>query len=415
MSAHVPNHTHSNFTPQRGLKVVDFVCRKMQQQMKHDVSLGGSWFKLFQKYDADSSGMLDFGELVHVLRKEVKIRKTEVSDNELHLLWATFDSDGSGFVTIKEFSGFMRRYQHFGKASFLGKIPITPMANVKELSNAIMEAGKAMMKEDNKLVLDEVTTQFQGTEYQEFAGWLHANADRYDEDGNGRIEIHELETAIHEFQLEMDRDKARLAAGGPETTLKTAASMPNLGAFNTTRPINPYNFMTMNEKMKSIREYRTIAGYSSVERAGPIMGRIPHRASDWAPVAEKLRIDLDLKKTTRDRYEDTTFTGAPSTSLTKLPLASYKAGAHMHNYVNTRWGGWRSRNDKVMLIKNTILPPEEKQFLEQVRESHKPPMWPKPMEEDLHWSQRLSTIPTMSKLMQSQSRYEDLVGKMKHI
>lgn len=81
----------------------------MQQQMKHDVSLGGSWFKLFQRYDADSSGMLDFGELVHVLRKEVKIRKTEVSDKEMHLLWATFDSDGSGFVTIKEFSGFMRR------------------------------------------------------------------------------------------------------------------------------------------------------------------------------------------------------------------------------------------------------------------------------------------------------------------
>lgn len=108
-SGHPPAHTHSHFTPQRGLKVVDFVCRKMQQQMKHDVSLGGSWFKLFQRYDADSSGMLDFGELVHVLRKEVKIRKTEVSDKEMHLLWATFDSDGSGFVTIKEFSGFMRR------------------------------------------------------------------------------------------------------------------------------------------------------------------------------------------------------------------------------------------------------------------------------------------------------------------
>ena len=49
---------HSNFTPARGLKVVDFVCKKMQQQMKHDVSLGGSWFKLFQRYDADSSGMV---------------------------------------------------------------------------------------------------------------------------------------------------------------------------------------------------------------------------------------------------------------------------------------------------------------------------------------------------------------------
>lgn len=98
------------FTPSRGLKVVDFVCKKMQRQMKHDVSLGGSWFKLFQRYDRDSSGQLDFGEMEYVLRKEVKIRKTEVSDEELHVLWGTLDADGSGQVSIKEFAGFMRRY-----------------------------------------------------------------------------------------------------------------------------------------------------------------------------------------------------------------------------------------------------------------------------------------------------------------
>jgi len=114
----------------------------MEHQMHTDISLGGSWFKLFKKYDRDSSGLVDFAEMEHVLRKEVKIRKTEISDEELNLLWATFDSDGSGHVTIKEFSGFMRRYQKFGKKAFSGKIPITPMSNVKDLSAKIMAKGR---------------------------------------------------------------------------------------------------------------------------------------------------------------------------------------------------------------------------------------------------------------------------------
>ena len=116
------------FTPSRGLKIVDFVCRKMQKQMKQDVSLGGSWFKLFQRYDRDSSGMLDFAEMEYVLRKEVKIRKTEVCDDELHILWGTFDADGSGTVSIKEFAGFMRRYQRWviGATSYVDVGSVSP-------------------------------------------------------------------------------------------------------------------------------------------------------------------------------------------------------------------------------------------------------------------------------------------------
>mmetsp|Transcript_22346 Transcript_22346/g.46457 ORF Transcript_22346/g.46457 Transcript_22346/m.46457 type:complete len:419 (+) Transcript_22346:127-1383(+) len=409
------------FTPSRGLKIVDFVCRKMQRQMKHDVSLGGSWFKLFQRYDRDSSGMLDFGEMEYVLRKEVKIRKTEVSDDELHILWGTFDADGSGTVSIKEFAGFMRRYQRFGASSFSGKIPITPMGNVKELATSIMEEGRKHMKEDNKLVIEEIVVHFEGTEYEQFAQWLHANHARYDEDGNGRFEIGELEHAIHEFQLEMERDKARLTGKSPDPApaMTQSQSLPNLGSAYLTgkeyRPANPYNAMTMEDKMRSIRDYRTVAGYSSISRSGVIMGNVPHRASDWQDVADKLRVDLEGKKECRERYEDTTFTGAPSTSITKLPLASYNAGAHMHNYVPTKWGGWRSRYDKPQLIKGIILPPEEREFMEQVKHSHTAPFWPKPMEDDLHWCQRLSTIPTMGSLIRTQNKYEELVGKMKHI
>ena len=288
---------HSTYTPARGLAVVDFVCKKMARQMKNDVSLGGSWFKLFQVYDRDSSGMVDYGELEHVLRHCVKIRRTEISDAELKLLWATFDADGSGYVTIKEFSGFMRRYQHFGKAAFMGKIPITPMANVKDLSRAILEAGRSMMKEEGKLELSGICGVFEGGEYEQFSQWLHSNGDRYDEDGNGMIELGELEIAIFEFQMEMEKDKARLNVTKPR--LAGSASVGQL------EPLGGGTMM-QSASLASLQDppgYCTVAGYSSIKREGPIMGNVPLSASDWEPVAEKLRINFEAKRAMRDRYE----------------------------------------------------------------------------------------------------------------
>jgi len=225
---------HSSYTPDRGLKVVDFVCRKMEKQMKHDISLGGSWFKLFKRYDRDSSGMVDFGEMEHVLRKEVKIRKTEISDDELALLWATFDADGSGHVTIKEFSGFMRRYAKFGKSAFNGKIPITPMSNVGQLSERIMEAGRSMMVEEGMLNINDISAHFRGSEYEQFSFWLVSNREKYDQDGNGKFEIGELQTALNDFILEMERDRARLQASKSVTTLPAANMTQNTnGTTNT--------------------------------------------------------------------------------------------------------------------------------------------------------------------------------------
>ncbi|GMI22397.1 hypothetical protein TeGR_g8399, partial [Tetraparma gracilis] len=280
---------------------------------------------------------------------------------------------------------------------------------IKDLSKAILEAGKAMMKENDKLNLNEIVSMYEGTEYEQFSAWLHSNSDRYDEDGNGKIEIAELEHAIFEFQLEMERDKARLSSSKAPPKMNASASM---GALDPAT-----GQMTQSASLAALRDppgYCTVAGYSSIKREGPIMGNVPLRASDWENVAEKLRIDFEKKREMRDRYDDTTFTGAPSTTLTKLPLESYRAGAHMHNFVPTRWGGHRSRNSKPILIKGTILPPEEKLFLEAVRESHKPAFWPEPMQKDLHWCQRLSAIPTMSSIINTQTKYENLVSKMHH-
>jgi len=287
------------------------------------------------------------------------------------------------------------------------------------------------MVEDGKLEIDGICRFFQGSEYEQFTQWLVANKDIYDADGSGTFDLPELEEALHEFIIEMDRDRARLSASKSTGNLHTTMNATNTNVIDG--PQSPMSqggvSRTMNKSFsdgsllasnrfdmtQDPHVYKTVAGYSSINRAGPIMGNIPNRASDYQGLLAKLKKDFDEKKEMRDRYEDTTFTGAPATSITSIPLDSYKAGAHMHNYVHTRWGGLRSRNDKPILIKGTILPPEEKRFLEQVRESHKPPMWPKPYDKDLHWCQKLDQVQTMSSLIRKQQRYEGLVARLKKI
>ena len=403
----MPAPPSSTYTPSRGLAVVDYVCRKMSHQMSSDISLGGSWFKLFKRYDRDSSGAVDFGELEHVLRKEVGIRKTEIGDDELRMLWATLDQDGSGTVTIKEFAGFMRRYRNFGKMAFHGKVPITPIANVKELGRAILDAARVMQEQKGGINIQQIKAAFDGTEYEQFGGWLQGNAERYDEDGSGSIEPRELDAAVLEFQVEMERDRERLKCGSNNSNKQLPLDSMG-GSEMMMKSRSPASLLDPRDPPG----YKTVAGYSSIKREGAIMGNVPLRASDWSSVAEKLRLDFESKREARNRYEDTTFTGAPATALTATPLEGYKAGAHLNNSVKTRWGGERSRNSKLILIKGNIIPPEEKLFLLQLRESNKPNFWPVPMEGDLHWCQRLSAVPTMSSIMTTQTKYEELAGKI---
>lgn len=88
------------------LKLVDKVCRLMQKQIEvrkcnkslssliHDLyahqedrSLGGSWFRLFKRYDKDNSGMLSSDEFRKVIRKDLKIKAKELPDHYLLAAW----------------------------------------------------------------------------------------------------------------------------------------------------------------------------------------------------------------------------------------------------------------------------------------------------------------------------------------
>ena len=43
-----------------------------------------------------------------MLREELKLKKKDLSDDELKALWKALDADLSGFVSTEEFGRFMR-------------------------------------------------------------------------------------------------------------------------------------------------------------------------------------------------------------------------------------------------------------------------------------------------------------------
>lgn len=64
---------------------------------------GRDYVKLFNHYDRDNSGTLDWDEFRRAVRKDVKVAVGEVPDNELKELFDGVDDDGSGEVDCEEF------------------------------------------------------------------------------------------------------------------------------------------------------------------------------------------------------------------------------------------------------------------------------------------------------------------------
>ena len=66
-----------------------------------------TWYAQFADFDTDGNFMLDKKEYQAMMRKHLKIKSSDVSDEELGALWKAIDDDESGFVSCGEFVGFM--------------------------------------------------------------------------------------------------------------------------------------------------------------------------------------------------------------------------------------------------------------------------------------------------------------------
>lgn len=65
------------------------------------------WSLLFARYDTDGSGDLDFGEFSTAVRSDCGINQDVVSDEDLKRMFDAVDSDGSGEMDAQEFQEFI--------------------------------------------------------------------------------------------------------------------------------------------------------------------------------------------------------------------------------------------------------------------------------------------------------------------
>lgn len=71
-----------------------------------------SWYKLFVHMDDDLSGKINFHELQDMIRNELKVPHSRLSDEQMKALWLALDEDKSGLITAGEFGKFMRLGAH---------------------------------------------------------------------------------------------------------------------------------------------------------------------------------------------------------------------------------------------------------------------------------------------------------------
>eukprot|EP01047_Picozoa_sp_COSAG01_P099318 COSAG01_NODE_29357_length_639_cov_10.346296_1_plen_209_part_10 len=65
--------------------------------------LEGGWAQLFDKYDDDGSGEIDYDEFLGALRKDCDMPPEDVSDADLRKVFKLVDVDSSGAITHDEF------------------------------------------------------------------------------------------------------------------------------------------------------------------------------------------------------------------------------------------------------------------------------------------------------------------------
>ena len=96
-----------DITAYSGDSVVDIwleeLKKKLRDQTANTVALLG-WKKLFQRYDDDSSGLIELKEFCAAVRNDMRLGDDVISMHELGQLFAQADADGGGSLTSEEFA-----------------------------------------------------------------------------------------------------------------------------------------------------------------------------------------------------------------------------------------------------------------------------------------------------------------------
>jgi len=122
------------------------------------------WKKLFLSYDKDKSGTITFKELRSLIRNCLHLSEGSCTDNDLKLVFARLDEDGSGAIEFDEFCTFVQARKQMAKEvpSSVGRALRLAMAREKVRSEVELRQlfEKSDLDNDNNMSVYELSRFF---------------------------------------------------------------------------------------------------------------------------------------------------------------------------------------------------------------------------------------------------------------
>merc|ERR1711933_468701 len=70
------------------------------------------WYCFFKWMDDDFSGKISYLELEDMVRNELRLPPSALTEQQLRAIWHALDEDKSGLISAGEFGHFMRKGEH---------------------------------------------------------------------------------------------------------------------------------------------------------------------------------------------------------------------------------------------------------------------------------------------------------------
>merc|ERR1719460_1695905 len=89
-----------------------YIALRMSVEMEHmfrGEDKSGIWFRIFKEVDDDHSGVITYDELLKVIRNVLKMKKADLTDDQVRALWCALDVDDSNSLQFVEFLKLVQR------------------------------------------------------------------------------------------------------------------------------------------------------------------------------------------------------------------------------------------------------------------------------------------------------------------
>eukprot|EP00929_Paragymnodinium_shiwhaense_P001578 TRINITY_DN101815_c0_g1_i1.p1 TRINITY_DN101815_c0_g1~~TRINITY_DN101815_c0_g1_i1.p1 ORF type:complete len:609 (+),score=144.64 TRINITY_DN101815_c0_g1_i1:112-1938(+) len=170
----------------------------------------GNWYKVFNKFEAENPGWIDFNAFLSVVRRGppgLSITQKELADCDIRGMWRAADASGAGRITVRDFMRFARYYGQIKKRG--PAADEDPQYNKHELRSIAVRLARA---------LDD-WQQTRGDPLKIGKNALSDPNSRWcmlftftDDDGNGKIDLQEFVKAVQCLLKPKDITEAELKA-----------------------------------------------------------------------------------------------------------------------------------------------------------------------------------------------------------